>query len=190
MLAWLESVDYLSLWITFFILLVLAFWVGNKSEAKFEHPEKFAYGRAMIALELAGSVQKAGDVLKSAKEADDNPIEKYRTALGWDFLFIFIYPLSGIAGCLLVIKFLAARGLSISQIGVTIGFVLIALLPLAALLDAVEDFALLRVLRAPVSPWPRIARWCAIPKFTIVGATLLYELFGVCTWIVTKFLNR
>jgi hypothetical protein len=190
MLAWLESADYLGLWITFFILLLLTLWVGKRSAPNFDRPEKFTQGRPMIALELAGS-DCVRDVLKSAKDADDKYIEKYRTALGWDFLFIFIYPLCGIVGCLLAIKFFAARDFSISPISVTIGFVLIVLLPLAALLDAVEDFALLRVLRGQIeSPWPQVARWCAIPKFAIVIATLLYELFGVCTWIVTKFFNR
>src|SRR2546421_7347663 len=123
MLMWLESVDYLSLWITFFILFVLSLWVGNKADVHLKNKKEFPYGKPMAAFEKAGDVKKALDILNAAKEADDsndNEIRnKYRTALGWDFLFIFIYPLCGIVGCLLVVKFLAAHDWGVSSTGIT-----------------------------------------------------------------------
>ncbi len=183
MLSWLESVDYLGLGIVFLILLVLTFWVGDRASPHLDNKEQLPCWLPMFPVVMAGSVDKAQKALDAIQAADKNAKEKLKTALGWDYLFIFIYPLCGAVGCLLVIKFLAAHNLS----GTTIGFALIALLPLAALLDAVENYALLRFLRGPIeNPWPQIARWCAIPKFTIVGATLLYEIFGGVMWLVTR----
>jgi hypothetical protein len=193
MMTWLESVDYLGLGITFLLLLVLFVWVGGRASPDLDYKdsprpqnykEKLARWFPMSPFVMAGSVEKAQNALKTAEKTDKNAREKFKTAIGWDYLFIFIYPLCGAVGCLLVIKFLAAHNLP----GTTIGFALIALLPLAALLDVVENYAVLRLLRGPMeNPWPQIARWCAIPKFTILGATLFYELFGVLMWIGTRF---
>jgi hypothetical protein len=50
---------------------------------------------------------------------------------------------------------------------------------LAAALDAAENTALIiLLLRATVDPWPRIAWWCAAPKFGLVAAGLLYAVYG------------
>ncbi|HWT00930.1 MAG TPA: hypothetical protein VN256_11850 [Pyrinomonadaceae bacterium] len=182
MLEWLKEADYLGLWVAFLLLTLLALWVGDRAGPRLENKGK-APSRPMIAFEMAGDADKAQEVLNKSEDADPNARAKFKTALGWDFLFIFIYPLCGAVGCLLVIKYLLAHELP----GVPPGFVLLALLPAAALLDAVENYSLLKVLRGPIeNPWPQVARWCAIPKFAIVGLVLLYELYGVATWAVTK----
>lgn len=42
---------------------------------------------------------------------------------------------------------------------------------MAALLDALENIALLKMLRGfVVEPWPQIAQWSAVPKFILVAA--------------------
>jgi hypothetical protein len=44
----------------------------------------------------------------------------------------------------------------------------------------VENYALIRVLLgSPSALWPAVARWCAIPKFLLVAAGLVYLLVGV-----------
>lgn len=182
MLEWLKEADYLGLWVAFLLLTLLALWVGDRAGPKLEGKEK-APSRPMFAFEMAGDAEGAAKVLNESEKADPNARAKFKTALGWDFLFIFIYPLCGAVGCLLVIKYLSAHELP----GVRLGFVLLALLPVAALLDAAENYSLLKILRGPIeSPWPQVARWCAIPKFAIVGLVLLYELYGFATWAITK----
>ena len=67
-----------------------------------------------------------------------------------------------------LIRFLAALGATLAwaQFG-------------AAALDAVENYALIRLLLGDRSPrWPPLARWCALPKFAIVAAGLVYVLVG------------
>jgi hypothetical protein len=184
MMNWLASADYLTLWIAFAVLTALALWTGDKAAPHLDNKEQLAYRRPMFAFELAGSVEKAQKVLDDAEAADLNAREKFKAAISWDYLFIAAYLLCGVAGCLLVIKFLAAHNLS----GTNIGFILIALLPLAALLDVVENDAMKRTLGGPiVSPWPQVAKWCAIPKFAIGAAVLLFGLFGVVMFIATQF---
>ena len=57
----------------------------------------------------------------------------------------------------------------------------------AALLDSVENYALIQVLLGTEqSIWPAVARICAIPKFLIVGLGLLYVLLGAITWVAAK----
>ena len=57
----------------------------------------------------------------------------------------------------------------------------------AALLDAVENYALIQVLLGSQQAlWPAVARWCAIPKFLIVAAGLVYIGVGAVLAVVTK----
>ena len=60
----------------------------------------------------------------------------------------------------------------------------------AMLLDATENYALIRVLLGLTGSqpalWPMVARWCAIPKFIIVGAGLLYLIVGIAAMLVRK----
>ena len=50
---------------------------------------------------------------------------------------------------------------------------------LAAILDIIENIALVNILFGPlVSPWPEIARWCAIPKFVLIFIGIVYVIYG------------
>jgi hypothetical protein len=56
-------------------------------------------------------------------------------------------------------------------------------------LDAVENYAMLRVLDGPVkSPWPEIAKWCALPKFAIPLLTSAgyVVLYGIVAFLWAK----
>ena len=87
-------------------------------------------------------------------------------------------------GCLIVINFLEGKKLW----GVTLGLILMALQPLAALFDAVENYALQRILSGPISnPWPQLANWFATAKFGIAFAGLGYMvLYGPLALIWAK----
>jgi hypothetical protein len=57
----------------------------------------------------------------------------------------------------------------------------------AALLDAVENYALIRVLLGSnLVIWPKVAKWCAVPKFVIVAAGLAYILIGALISLLSR----
>jgi hypothetical protein len=61
----------------------------------------------------------------------------------------------------------------------------------AGLLDGVENYALIRVLFGTETVvWPVVARWCALPKFSIVGAGLIYVMIGTIVAVVLKVKKR
>jgi hypothetical protein len=166
MRAWMIAVDCCQLGIVFMVLTVLTLWTGNLADP---HIERSPYKRPIIDFERAGSVAEAEKYLHNVEQADPNARSKLATALRWDYLFLLFYPAMIAVGCLIVINFLERRSLW----GVTLGFVLMALQPLAALFDAVENYALLRILSRPISsPWPQIANWFATAKFGISFAGL------------------
>ncbi|MCB8979425.1 MAG: hypothetical protein H6657_18605 [Ardenticatenaceae bacterium] len=95
--------------------------------------------------------------------------------LGLDFLFLFAYASSIGLGCLLVAQSLLPQGSLIHKMGLWLSWGL----PVAAILDCVENYALIRLLLGSTSAvWPTVARWCAIPKFTLVVLGLLFVLIG------------
>ena len=185
MLPWPEAADSRLLRITFLMLLFLATWVGlSRADPKLEHSP---FKRPMLVFEMAGSVEEARRVIELSERADKGAREKFRIALLWDFVFLFLYPASTAVACFIATRFFSAN----QYLDYKYGLMLICLQFLAAILDAVENTALLRILHGPVeSPWPQVARWCAIPKFIIVSAGTLYALSGGVVWMLTRLFNR
>jgi hypothetical protein len=96
-------------------------------------------------------------------------------SLGLDYLFLLAYAGSIGMGCVLVSRSVSKQAKRLSNVGVFLAWVLL----LAALLDAVENYALIRVLLgSQLDFWPKIAAWCAVPKFVLVAAGLAYILIG------------
>lgn len=94
---------------------------------------------------------------------------------GLDYLFLMVYAQAFALACLLAGRRLGNRG----WIGSSWGGALAWGMWLAAILDAVENFALVVLLFGSVNePWPLIAGVCATAKFTLLGGGLLYSLAG------------
>jgi hypothetical protein len=56
---------------------------------------------------------------------------------------------------------------------------------LAALLDGVENYGLIQILVGTNNEvWPVLAKWCAWPKFMIVGVGLVYVIIGAVIIVV------
>lgn len=105
-------------------------------------------------------------------------------SLGLDYLFLLTYAGSIGMGCVLVTRSVSKRTKQLYNIGIMLAWALL----LAALLDAVENYALIRVLLGSnLAFWPKVAAWCAAPKFVIVAAGLAYILIGV---VVSMFSRR
>lgn len=132
----------------------------------------------IVAYELAGKMPKTQAILDSW---DERAKIYAGVNLGFDFLFLVAYPFSIGLGCALV-----AGGFGAGFWG-GIGMLLARLLPLAGLLDVVENYALIRLLLgAQEASLPGLAKWCAIPKFAIVIAGIVYVLGGAVVLALAK----
>ncbi len=117
----------------------------------------------IVSFEFAGDVATAARMLEDWGEADR---VRAGLSLGLDYLFLVLYASSIGLGCLLVAR-PAGPALAWGQIG-------------AASLDAVENFALIRLLLGSDNAvWPTLAWGCAAVKFALVGAGLAYVLLGL-----------
>jgi hypothetical protein len=95
--------------------------------------------------------------------------------LGLDYLFMVSYGFAIGLGCVLVARGLADRFKSLATAGVFLAWGAL----LAALLDALENYGLMRLLLGSTNQvWPTLAYWCAGPKFVLVGLGLLYIILG------------
>ena len=91
--------------------------------------------------------------------------------LGLDFLFIVAYTGAIALGCALCAQALQDRGWRFAPLGLTLSWALFV----AGLLDCIENYALIQLLVGGQDALlPLVARWCAIPKFAIVAAGLVY----------------
>lgn len=134
----------------------------------------------IVSFEFAGETSKAQSMVESWGEQGR---VSAGLNLGLDYLFLVSYASAIGLGCVLVGRriFMWVPWAGWLGIGLSWG------LWLAALLDAVENYALMRVLLGSAAEgFPLLARWCAIPKFLLVGAGLVYILAGAIVIAVRK----
>ena len=165
------------------ILIGLVVLVGQKAGARdVELNTNTGYKRPMFGLEM-----NAGAAPQMFKSWDEATKERLRTALLWDYLFIFIYPAAIATACFITARFLENKGVMPFKYGL----IIICLQLVAAILDASENFALLRVLDEGIrNPWPQIARWCAISKFGFILIGGIYAIIiGGGTWLILLIRN-
>ena len=137
------------------------------------HLKTDAAPRGIVSFEFAGNLPNATLMLASW-----NPPARIAAglSLGLDYLFLFTYAGVIGLGCVLT----AGARFQHTQTGITIGYILAWGQLGAALLDAVENYSLARVLLgAQTDLWPAVAFWCAGPKFGIVALGLAYVVVGV-----------
>jgi hypothetical protein len=126
----------------------------------------------IVSYELAGFPRSAADVLQSW---DAEARQFASLNLGLDYLFLTAYAIAIGLGCRLVGERMERDRSLLGKVG----YLLAWALPLAAVLDAVENYALIRLLLGSTHHnWPLLARWAAIPKFTLVFLGLIYVLLG------------
>lgn len=137
-------------------------------------------GASIVDFELAGTLAKSQAIMKVWGEANVLQIARQQTYV--DFVFLVLYSLTIALGC-----GLAARQFSPGSGLATVGLYLAWAQFAAGLLDAIEDVALLALLQGAQNPsLPFIARWCALPKFAIVGLGVTYVLIGGLSWVVQR----
>jgi hypothetical protein len=137
----------------------------------------------LISFEVAGSVQEAENIL-----AHWNPEAQKWAAfgLGLDFLYIPVYWTVLALGCTMSAAALKRGNWPLSSIGVFLSWTQ----GIAALLDIVENIALLTILFGMVvSPWPQVARWCALVKFAIIFLGVVYIFYSGVIFLVSSLIT-
>jgi hypothetical protein len=126
----------------------------------------------IVSFELAGDLPTAQAILAAW---DQTAQIHAALSLGADYLFMLAYAAAIGLACVRVGQSLAPHGPALA----TLGAVLAWLQWGAAALDALENYALIRLLLGSTRQiWPLMAKWCAIPKFALVAAGLLYAILG------------
>jgi hypothetical protein len=157
----------LASWLVLGLLVALSLGLASKTNYPSLTTKPAPWG--ILSFELAGNEKTASAMIVSWQEK--GAYEDALSSLYWDNFFLLAYSTAIALSCVMAADRLHAPG--------TLEYNLAILLAwaqwLAALLDRTENFALEKMLRGAVkSPWPQIARWCAIPKFIIVFAGLGY----------------
>ena len=140
--------------------------------------ESAPYG--IISFELAGTPQQATLILDSWDEQ-----AKLHAAfgLGIDYLFMPAYAMAIGLACVLSAGAVRARRWPLAGVGLFLAWALW----LAALLDAIENIALVSILfEYGMGSWPAIAYWCALVKFGLVFAGMIYAFYGLVIRLVIR----
>ncbi|MBN1636374.1 MAG: hypothetical protein JW920_07660 [Deltaproteobacteria bacterium] len=131
----------------------------------------------IVSYELAKNIDMTAGILASW---DETARISAGLSLGFDYLFMVAYSVAIALACVL------SAGLFRSAL-TSLGMILAWLQFVAAILDAIENYALIRLLYGAVSqPWPLIAWACAIPKFAFVLLGILYALVGLIALMVVS----
>jgi hypothetical protein len=150
-----------------------------------DHPlktEASPYG--IISFELAGELATSQAMM--ASWGSQGSIHA-GLSLGLDYVFLMAYA-GGIAlGCVILARGFLDHSRGMANLGVVLSWLLLA----AGMLDALENYALIRVLLgSPAGCWPVVARACAIPKFVLVVAGLAYLGLGFIALLIARGLRR
>lgn len=134
----------------------------------------------VVSFEVARSVENAHTIIESW---DANAQLRAAFGLGLDYLFMVVYASTIAFGCGIASNLLQKKGWPLAKWGNLLAWGVI----LAALLDAVENIALTILLWGNLSsPWPEIARWCAIFKFALIFIGIVYVIYGGVVALVER----
>lgn len=163
--------------VTFLVLTLVVMQVLSTVD---EPLKTDAAPQGIISYELAGSVSCAQKILHSW---DASAQAHAGFSLGFDYVYLLAYSTAIGLACVWLADALPGRWRRLALLGSWLAWGQW----LAALLDAVENAALLTMLFGSVeSPWPQVARWCAVPKFALVALGLLYVVLGIVLQIASR----
>ena len=178
---WLTPSGQIRAFIFFFILSLL---VMVSLQVTGAHLISEVSPSGILSFEFAGDLSAAQNMVNSWGQTG----RVYAGLnLGLDYLFLLVYAGAIGLGCVLVARSNSPKTTFLANIGILLAWAQFG----AALLDGVENYALIRVLfGTEMAVWPVVARWCALPKFAIVGAGLIYVMIGTVVVVVLKFKRR
>lgn len=126
----------------------------------------------IISFEFAGTLESSQEIINSWQ---GETMLWVGINMGMDFLFLTLYSITIALGCLLISQLFGEKNAVQSKLGIWLaGGVL-----LAALLDIIENIALIKLLLGSQNNFlPLLAKWMAIPKFLLVIGALIYVAQG------------
>jgi hypothetical protein len=135
-------------------------------------------GESIIDFELAGSVDRAEEIL-DAWQAED-VIDDAKAIQVFDLVYPLIYSAALAGLCVAAAGAWRRRGrVGWARIGTAMAWVAFA----AAAFDYVENLGLgISLWDHPMDPWPRISQVAAYLKFAGIYASLAYALTGIVAW--------
>lgn len=139
-----------------------------------------AQGFPIVDLELAGTAERADDVMRGADP------DTVRAAILWDFLFIFFYAPALFFGSLW------ARRHFVGDLGRGAGTVIAAGGLIAGALDMIENVAMLGYLSGAGgwSGWNLVSLTMAAPKFFLAFVAIVYILAGIVLAVARSIARR
>ena len=164
----------------FFLLLGLSFLIIAVMQLTGALLITDAAPYGIISFELAGSVTKIEKILASW---DTDTMVRAAFALGFDFLFIPVYVSTIVLLCGIIANALQKNKRPISSLGSFLAWGVI----FAGLMDIVENVALVKIIFGTVaSPWPEIALWSAILKFSLIIFGLVFIIYGSVLYLIVS----
>lgn len=135
----------------------------------------------IVSFELAGTTSQVEAILDSW---DEMAKQAAAFSLGFDYLFMLTYSTATGLACLWAATTVRSMSWPLGGLGVPLAWGMW----LAAALDAIENLGLTLILLAgaAATAWPRIVQICALLKFTLLFASLVYVFFGVAVGIVGR----
>lgn len=134
----------------------------------------------IVSFELAGTPDAAGRMVDSW---DKKVRLRAALGLGFDYLFMLTYSSTIGLACVWAGEALWKRKWPFAGWGKWLAWGLV----MAAVLDAVENFALSKILLGAIkSPWPEISRWCATFKFGLIFLGLVYVFLALAASLIGK----
>lgn len=133
-----------------------------------QHLKSSAAPYGIVSFEFAGNLATATLIVKDWGEPG-RVLAGFH--LGLDYLFLCLYPIFISLGCALAATHLRQTHKRLAYVGLVLSW---AQIP-AGLFDAIENWALLNLLRGSACTFlPRLAWWCAAVKFIIVISGLTF----------------
>ena len=156
----------------FFVGLILTLLVGAGMQILGRPLITEAAPAGIVSFEFAGDVETAQSILASWRH-EVRVIAGLN--LGVDYLFMLAYGVTIGLGCILVARGWHETIPALALIGTLFSWGSIG----AAFLDAIENYALIRILVGSLNEtWPVVSQWCAGVKFFLVGIGLVYVVGG------------
>lgn len=139
-------------------------------------------GESIVEFELAGSVERADEILATWR--DEGVIDEAKAIQAFDLLYPLIYAAALAGGCVAAAGAWDRAGRSrLAVTGIAMAWIAFA----AAGFDYVENLGLdISLWDEPASPWPQLALVAAVLKFTATALSLLYALSGPIAALIAR----
>ena len=167
--AWISKSVQKKAFIVMLILSIAIMVSLSMIDTELKSPEA---PNGIVSYELAWTVDKAASIVQAW-----GPKGRVYAALslGLDYLFLICYAAAIALGCALIAQQFGENRVNLAALGCLLAW---AQLP-AAILDAIENFGLIKILLGSgASLWPVLAGVCASIKFALVALGLIYVFLG------------